>query len=378
MIRTLKPLILASLILFIWGCSVNTPSNDKEIKKEKLEEYNNQMNKLKEKIAEMEAEMGDDMPVNTVNVELSQLKPVLFEQFIEALGSVSTDQNIIVSPESAGIIRTIEIKEGDNVQKGQILAHLNTESIEQSLAEVEVNLQLATTVYERRKNLWEQNIGSEMEYLQAESDMKALEKKLQNLEAQLSMAVIKAPIKGVVDKLMQKQGEMAGQAIPFARIVNLDQVYITADVSEKYLNKIQPGDSLSIHFNSLEVEKKGTVFRTSSIIDKDSRTFSIRVNLNNKDHQLLPNLTGELKMKILSVPNALVVPSLLIKKDFNGEFIFVADKTENDSWVAQKRYITTSIKDNNNTVVSEGLNAGDLIITKGFAQVTDGTLLKRN
>ncbi|WP_462317427.1 efflux RND transporter periplasmic adaptor subunit [Marinilabilia sp.] len=377
MLRTLTALCLIALVFATSGCGADTPSGDKEMKKEQLEEYKNELNELKKKIADLEAELGKGSPANLVNVEIKELQPTLFEQFIEAVGNVSTDQNIIVSPETPGVIESIQIKEGQDVRKGQVLAKLNTESIEQNIEEVRVNLELASTLYKRRKNLWEQNIGSEVEFLQAESNMKALQKKLQGLEAQLEMAVIKAPINGVIDHLMQKQGEMAGPSIPFARIVNLDEVYITADVSEDYLNQINAGDSVSIDFPVLNLTKKAEIYRTSAVIDPDTRTFSIRVNLKNKNNALQPNLMGELKMRIARIPDALVIPSLLIKKDFKGEFVFIATNAEGNK-VAEKRYISTSIKDNNSTVVTKGLEPGMEIITKGYAQVTDGTPLNIN
>ncbi len=375
MIRTLILILLPVAALLIAGCSANNPADEKEIKKEQLENYRQELNALKKKIATLEAELNTGSSSNAVNVEISTLQPKLFEQFIEAIGNVATDQNIVVSPEVPGVIESIQTKEGKEVHKGQILAKLNTESIEQNIEEVKVNLELASTLYKRRKNLWEQNIGSEVELLQAESTMKALQKKLQGLEAQLEMAVIKAPINGVIDHLMQNQGEMAGPSIPFARIVDLDDVYITADVSEDYLNQINAGDSVSIYFPVLDMTKKAKIFRTSAVIDPDTRTFSIRVNLKNADNSLQPNLMGELKMRIAKIPQALVIPSLLIKKDFKGEFVFVATRDDSGNKVAEKKYISTGIKDNNSTVVSNGLEAGMEIITKGYAQVTDGTPL---
>ncbi len=168
---------------------------------------------------------------------------------------------------------------------------------------------------------------------------------------------------------------MAGPSIPFARIVNLEDIYITADVSEEYLNKINQGDSVDVFFPVLGILKKATVFRTSAVIDPDSRTFSIRANLDNNDLSLQPNLMGEMRMRISRIPNALVVPSILVKKDFNGEFIFVVSEGKNGILRAGKRYIISGIKDNNNTVVTEGLKEGTEIITKGFAQVADGSVL---
>ncbi len=378
MIRLFILLILPVLALLIQGCETGEISDEKETKKEQLKTYREELKELQKKIATLEAEMNTGTPSNAVNVETSTLKPVTFEQFIEATGIVSTDQNIIVSPETSGIIQSISVSEGDEVKKGQILARLNTESLQQSIEEIKVNLKMATTLYERRKKLWEQNIGSEVEYLQAESDMMSLQRKLQGLEAQLDMAVVKAPISGIIDDLMQKQGEMSGPAIPFARIVNLEDVYITADVSEEYLNRISSGDSVEIFFPVLEKKKTAPVFRTSAVIDPDSRTFSIRANLNNPDLLLQPNLMGEMKMRISRIPDALVVPSILVKKDFNGEFIFIVSESENGTPVARKKYITSGIKDNNNTVVTKGLEEGMDIITKGSGQVTDDSPLNIN
>ena len=372
-------LVLVTAIFAGVGCSADVPSDDRQMKKEQLEAYQEQLKEIQSKIALLEAELGDvDDADNRVNVKVAPLKPELFEQFIEATGNVSTDKNIIVSPETAGVIQEIVVDEGEFVRKGQVLGRLNTDMIEQSIDEVRVNLQMAQTLYQRRKNLWDQNIGSEVEFLQAEANMKALEKRLQSMEAQLEMAVIKAPIDGVLDDLIQKQGEMAGPAIPFARIVNLEDVYITADVSEQYLGKIKAGDTVSVAFPVLGITKKAAIFRTSSVIDPDSRTFSVRVNLANTDRKLQPNLMGELRIRIAVIPEALVVSSLFVKKDFKGEFVFIAGNDAQNRPVAEKRYITTSLRDNNRSVVATGLEPGIRIITSGFAQVTDGIPLKIN
>ncbi|MFW6389401.1 MAG: efflux RND transporter periplasmic adaptor subunit, partial [Marinilabiliaceae bacterium] len=159
-----------------WGCGAENPTDEKQMKKEQLEEYKSQMNELKKKMADLEAEMGSETSVNTVNVEVSELTPTLYEQFIKAIGNVATDQNIIINPETSGIIESIQVNEGDQVQKGQILARLKTDSIRQSIEEVKIDLELATNLYKRRKNLWEQNIGSEVEYLQSKANMNSLEK----------------------------------------------------------------------------------------------------------------------------------------------------------------------------------------------------------
>ncbi len=246
--------------------------------------------------------------------------------------------------------------------------------IERSLDEIKINLELAKTTFERQSNLWKQNIGSEMEYLQSKSRMESLQQKKEALEAQLAMAVVSAPINGIVDDIIQKQGEMASPAVPFARLVNIDQVYITADVSEIYLQKINAGDNVEVEFPILNKTTEAKIYRTSAIIDPDSRTFRLRINLNNKQEDIKPNMLSVLKLRTYAADNSIVVPSILVKKDFSGEFVFIAAESDGKQ-VARKRYIETGIKDNNSTLVLKGLNAGDMLITKGYAQVVDGSVI---
>src|SRR5690606_26868566 len=152
-------------------------------------------------------------------------------------------QNLVVSPETSGNITEILVKEGDRVNKGAVLARLNTDALDRSVQEVEVNLDLAKTMFERQELRWTQSIGREVQYLLAKSNKETLERRLEGLRAQQAMAVISAPVSGIVDDLLQRKGEMASPTLPFARIVNLDKVYITGDVAEVYLNKIKEGDS---------------------------------------------------------------------------------------------------------------------------------------
>ena len=244
--------------------------------------------------------------------------------------------------------------------------------IERTIKEVQINYNLAVTTYNRRKNLWDQQIGSEMEYLQAKSQKESLEQKLESLKAQLDMALIKSPIDGVVDEIIQKVGEMAGPQIPFARVVNLENLYINADVSEMYLPQIHKGEEVDVSFPVINKKMRKKIYRVSNVIDPSSRTFRVRVNLmNNDDGQIKPNMMAVLKLLIYSNDSAIVVPSILIKKDFTGEFLFIAEQ-QDGKWYARKRYLVTGIKNNNQTVVVEGLKEGDELITKGYAQVVDG------
>ncbi len=370
--NTMKKIFILPLIALMVACT--TGEKDDEAKRAELKEYKKELSELKKKIEEIEKELSLNQKEGIINVVTTDVKQDLYEHFVDVTGQVKADQNILISPEAAGKIISIEVKEGDKVKKGQVLARLNTEMTQRSLAQVEVNLQLATTTYERQADLWQQNIGSEMEYLQAKSNKEALEQQKESLVAQLDMAIVRAPINGVVDDVIQKQGEMAGPQLPFARLVNIENVYITADVSEIYLQQIKAGDQVAIEFPVINKNLDAKVYRTSSVIDQGSRTFRVRIDLMNRDGAIKPNMLGVLKLRTFADENAMIVPSILVKKDFSGEFIFVAEDIEGQLR-AKKRYIKTGIKDNNNTLVTEGLNVGDKVITKGYAQVVDGSAI---
>lgn len=365
----MKRILSIILIAVLASCSA---TSDKKAKEQELAEYKQQLSALKKKISKLEKELAEESGANVVNVYVDPVKITGFRHYVDVSGNVNADKNVIVSPETGGNIVSINVKEGDKVRKGQILGRLNTEMIERTIKEVQINYNLAVTTYNRRKNLWDQQIGSEMEYLQAKSQKESLEQKLESLKAQLDMALIKSPIDGVVDEIIQKVGEMAGPQIPFARVVNLENLYINADVSEMYLPQIHKGEEVDVSFPVINKKMRKKIYRVSNVIDPSSRTFRVRVNLmNNDDGQIKPNMMAVLKLLIYSNDSAIVVPSILIKKDFTGEFLFIAEQ-QDGKWYARKRYLVTGIKNNNQTVVVEGLKEGDELITKGYAQVVDG------
>lgn len=367
-------LITITIAAITFSCSPKT-AEDAKNKEELLAEYRVQANQIQQKITVLEKELTNGSAQGAINVTLSPLEPQTFEHFIEVMGLVHSDKNLLISPETSGNLVEILIKEGDKVQKGQVLARLNTNALERTIQEMGVNLGLVNTLYERQAKLWADNIGSEVQYLQAKSNKETLERRLESLKAQKELSVITSPINGVIDKLLQKQGEMASPVQPFARVVNLNQVYVTGEVAEVYLNKIKKGDQVEVQFPVLDLTRHERISRTASVLDADSRTFSLRIDMSNNNHQILPNLMAVIKLRTFIKNEALVVPSILIKKDFDGEFLFVAD-TSNNKMVARKRYIHTSVNDNNRTLIDSGLQAGDRIITEGFAQVSDGSLLK--
>ncbi|PKQ63586.1 hypothetical protein BZG02_09470 [Labilibaculum filiforme] len=370
----MKHLIIACIIPLLFACSAQN-AKENENKAEQLKEYKSELVLLKEKISDLENEIknaSDDE--ETINVLVEKLTPSKFEHYIQITGNVEADKNITITPETAGNIISIDVTEGQHVNKGDILGKLNTSQIQQQIDEVKTNLALNTTIFERQSRLWNQKIGSEIEYLQAKTNKEGLERKLEGLEAQKDMAIIKAPFNGIVDEIHQKKGELASPSIPFAQLVNIDNVYVEGDVSESFLPYIKAGELAALDFPAINYQTEAKIYRTSNVIDPGNRSFKIRINLTNPKHLIKPNLISVVKIKDYEVKDAIVIPSIIIKKDFEGNYLYVA-KQEEKHLVARKTYVNVSKTYNNVSLIESGLTLGDQIITEGYSQVVNGSLI---
>jgi membrane fusion protein, multidrug efflux system len=307
---------------------------------------------------------------------LVTIKPMAyetFEHFFSANGMVEAVHDAFISSETSGQIKTIHVTEGQRVKKGQLLVSLNSEITESAIAEVKTGLELARTVYKKRKGLWDKNIGSEIQYLEAKTNKESLENKLKTLEAQLDMAMIKAPISGIVDQIFKKEGELSIPGVQLIRLVNLDKVYVNADVSETYLAKIKQGDMVEVSFPSypgLIVET--AIHRIGQVVKTRNRTFLVQVLLDNKDEKLKPNMVSVIKMKDFSADSALVVPSIIIKNDLKGPYLYVTEKQEDGKLVARKVYVTPGMSEGSHTMITRGLAPGQQVIIKGYNLVKNG------
>ncbi|WP_320020285.1 efflux RND transporter periplasmic adaptor subunit [Labilibaculum manganireducens] len=370
----MKNLLIACIIPLLFACSAKN-SEKNENKSEQLKQYKSELSILKTKIADLENEIrSTNNEEETINVIVEKLATSKFEHYIQVTGNVEADKNITITPETAGNIISVDVSEGQHVNKGDILGKLNTSQIQQQIDEVKTNLALNTTIFERQERLWNQKIGSEIEYLQAKADKEGFERKLEGLEAQKDMAIIMAPFSGIVDEIHQKKGELAGPSIPFAQLVNIDKVYVEGDVSESFLNFIKAGEAVELDFPAINYQTNANIYRTSNVIDPANRSFKIRINLNNPKHMIKPNLISVMKIKDYEVQDAMVVPSIIIKKDFEGNYLYIAKK-EGKNLVARKTYVTVSKTYNNVSMIDSGLSLGDQIITDGFSQVVNGSLI---
>ena len=378
-IKHMKKIIILFAIVALSACG-GSEDNPDAIKK-KITEYNLKIEELQSKVAELEKKLVAVDPAEDENnkllaINVLEVKPKLFKHHFEAGGTVKAEKEAFISPQVNGQITAIYVKEGERVKKGQLLAKLNTEITDNTIKEVQTSLDLAKTVYKKQKELWDQNIGSEIDYLNAKNRVEALESKLQTLKAQKDMAELHAPINGVVDNILLKVGELASPGRQFMQIVNLNDLYIKADVSEIYLSKIKKGDTVEVTFPTYpNINMKVPIDRLGNIINPQNRTFVVEVKIKNPEEKLKPNILAILKINDYTKENALIVPSVIVKQDMKGKYLYKIKK-EGNNFVAVKVYVKVGMSEGDSTMISEGLNPGDKVIVAGYNLVANGVKVK--
>ena len=365
---------LAIVMLFLSACggSDNSPLAMLQAQRDSLKtvkgEVSTMISELEAQIAKMDTNTVENLPA----VTYAMYEPNRFEHYFQVQGTVETDKNAQIFPEMQGKIKTIPVKEGQAVTKGQVLMTIDNRVMVNGIEELETQLELAKTVFTKQKNLWDQKIGSEIQYLEAKTNKEALERKLETQRAQLDMYNVRAPFSGIVDEVMPKPGEMASPAMPAFRLVNLDQVYIKADVSESYLGKINVGDSVRIKFPSLDRTVWTSISRIGNFINPNNRTFKIRLNIGNDSGLLKPNLLGEINIMDFAADSSFSIPSSLIQQDPAGnEFVMVIDDRNGQQYAA-KQMIEAGMSYKGTTNIASGIDANMKVVKEGARNVKDG------
>jgi RND family efflux transporter MFP subunit len=370
----MKTVVKILAVLLVVSCGM---SKDQMIKKQ-IESKKVKIIDLEKQISELEKKLSDTTEKRTlIAVELKEIKPEVFKHYITVFGNVEADKYAKVSPEMNGQIRTIHVQEGQNVSKGELMVSLNNDVTQSSISEAKASLELANTTYEKQKALWDQGIGSEIQYLQAKTQKKAAEDRLNMLEAQLRLSQVRAPFDGIVDKIYPKVGDIAGPMVPVVELVNLTRLTIKADVSEAYVGMIHPGDKVEVSFSSMANEKiNATIRRTTKVINPTNRTFQVELNISNPGEKIRPNMIASIRINDFTSENAFVVPSIIIKRDITGDYLYVATPAEKGALVAKKRYLERGTSYEGETMISEGLREGDKVVVAGYNLVSSGSYLK--
>ena len=328
---------------------------------------------IADRLAEIEGEIAELDSSKKLTIVTAE-KPAIqnFRHYFKVYGEVETDQNTQIFPELGGTILAIMVKEGDKVSKGQALMRIDTEILEEQIREVETRLELAETTYQKQKKLWDKNIGSEMQYLQAKNNRDALATNLEALKVQKGKALVQAPFSGVIDEILPKVGESAMPGMPLMRLINLSQVYVTADISESYVGKVKQGDHVMVEFTNYGVEKESTIARTSEFINPNNRTFKIKVNLDNSDGLYKPNMVARINVMDYSKDSVVVVPTRLILEGSGGrQYVYVVEEDQGGV-VAMKRQVEVAKSYRGMAEISKGLNGDEWVVSKGARAIRDG------
>jgi membrane fusion protein, multidrug efflux system len=345
-----------------------------------------QLKKLREKQAtlteqikalELEIVKSDTASIQDVNahpVNFQELTPVAFNHFIEVQGRLDGDENVGVSPQAPGKIVSLYVSVGQSVTKGQVLAKIDDAVLQQSLKQLLTNLQLVTDIYNKQKNLWEQNVGSEVQYLTAKTNKESMEQQVGVIKDQIALMQLVSPINGTIEDITFKVGQYVAPGIPVMRLVNFSKTKVVADLAEAYAAKIKTNDRVNIYFPDLDVECKAVVNFSSRYINPTTRSFSVEAHLNAPVNGLKANMVAVMRINDYHNEKALAIPVNLIQKDGTGVYVYTVHAAS--APVAKRTNIRVGQIYNGMAEILSGLNAGDKIITAGYQDVKDGETVR--
>jgi RND family efflux transporter MFP subunit len=346
----------------------NNSLDDLKLKRDSLrivfDDVNSQLKEIEKQIEALDS----TQKFYTVNYTTASNRN--FEHFVEIQGNVNSDQSINMFPETGGLIKRILVKEGQNVKKGQALVEFDNQYLKNSRQELKTNLDLAQTTYNKQRKLWEKNIGSEMDYLRAKSNVESLKSKLAALDTQINQATLNAQFEGVIDQIFIKEGEMANPAMPALRLINMQKMYVEANVSERYLGLIKKGTKVNVHFPSLEKELETEVSIIGNYINPANRSFRVVVDIPNDENTVKPNQLAVLNLNDYSA-EGIVIPNRVIMNSPTGEsYVYVLSGSSNIETV-NKVFVETGMSYDGETLITKGLKVGDLIVDLGSRSVQD-------
>jgi RND family efflux transporter MFP subunit len=381
-------------VTFLTALILTSCGNKKEVSLDAVLATND-VTQIKSKKAEIDAKQAKlSLALDKLNDRLDDLnqnkniplittfvaKAVTFTHFIELQGNVQTKQNVLIYPEMPGILKSVLVKEGQQVVKGQALATIDDGGMTQQLAQLNANAQLAKTTYERQKRLWNQKIGSEIQFLQAQTSYEAQKSAVNQLKSQLEKAIINAPFSGIIDNIFKERGTVVapGAGSEIFRILNLSNMYIETDVPETYIGNIIENKAVEISFPVLGEMVNSKIRHVGNYINPNNRSFKIEIGVPNLNGKVKPNLTAKLKLNDYTNINALLIPQSIISENSKGaQFIYIVkDKKENDEAVAERLIIETGKTQGDLIEVTKNLTENAEVVMEGARSVTNGQVVK--
>lgn len=374
----MKNFLSLSLISFIvFSCS---SGSGLEKKKAELAEYQAQYDALKIKIADLEKEIARlDTSAEIRKPKLVTLTPVqtgIFNHYIDVQGTIDSEENIAVQPGMPGQVTKVNVHEGDMVKAGQVLAEVDNRVIRESISQLQTNVDFAKTAFEKQQRLWNQKIGTEIQFLQSKTQFESLQKNMITLQAQLDMSRIKSPINGMVDAVNIKVGEYAAPGMLGSfRVVNFGKMKVKAKIADSYIGKVKLGNPVRIYLADIKDTIQGKISFVSKVVNPMTRSFDIEIGLGATSTEVRPNMMASLKINDENIDNAMSVQSNLVQKDPSGSMYVMISEGRAANMKARKKLVKTGISSGARIIVLEGLSGNEQLIEAGYQEVVDGQLI---
>lgn len=384
----MKKFYISILVLLIISCNSSGSSNitsliengDIEELKKRKKEYVDTMNTMQVELNEI----NDGIAFLDENEKLTlvssyEIKEKVFNSYIEAQANLKTRKNILILPEFQGTLEQIYVNEGQNVKKGTLLAEINDSGLKEQLEQLTIQANFAKENFERTERLWNNNIGSEIQFLKSKTDFESSQKMVEQMKDRLAKTKVYAPFDGEVDEIISNQGSNLIPGVSqILRLVNLDKIYAEASVSEKYISFIEEGTEVIVQVPLLGKEIKSKIIQTGNFINPNNRTFRVEVPVENIDNKIKQNLDAKIKINIYSKKDAVIIPLKIVREDASGKnFVYVMNQDVKEGvYITDKTFISLGNKNNTDIEVTEGLKIGDMLVLEGASIVEDSQRVK--
>ena len=384
----MKKFYISILTLIIISCNSSGSSNitsliengDLEELKKRKKEYVDTMNTMQVELNEI----NDGIAFLDENEKLTlvsnyEIKEKVFNSYMEAQANLKTRKNVLILPEFQGTLEQIFVYEGQYVKKGKLLAEINDSGLKEQLEQLTIQANFAKENFERTERLWNNNIGSEIQFLKSKTDFESSQKMVEQMKDRLAKTKIYAPFDGEVDEIISNQGSNLIPGVSqILRLVNLDKIYAEASVSEKYISFIEEGTEAIVQVPLLGKEIKSQIIQTGNFINPSNRTFRVEVPVENIDKKIKQNLDAKIKINIYSKEDAVVIPLRIVREDASGKnFVYVMNQDVKEGvYITSKTFISLGNKNNTDVEVTEGLKIGDMLVLEGASIVEDSQRVK--
>jgi membrane fusion protein, multidrug efflux system len=370
----MKKYIYISFMLLIAACSAG---DSLDAKKAQLASLNTQLEETKQQISALEKEIAlldtSEIIRKPKLISTMLVEPSPFNHYIDVQGIIESEENISVQPGMPGVVTTVYVKEGDFVSQGQLLGETDNRAMKENIAQLQTNLDFAKSTYEKQQRLWNQKIGSEIQYLQAKTQYESLQNSIEALKAQLEMTRMKAPISGSVDQVNVKVGEYAAPGIMGAfNVVNFNKMKVTAKVADSYIDKVKTGNPVKIYLSDLNKTVEGKITFVSKVVNSMSRTFLVEIALGKTENNIRPNMLANLSINDERLDSVIVIPSNLVQKDSDGNNYVITAQGKNEQMKALKVSVKTGLSYGDKVVINEGLEPMTKLVTSGYQEVVNG------